>query len=165
MAYDERALRGVGGWLAFFILTLTVFGPLRSAATTARNLYGDASVAAFYGAQWPLLQGVEWTLAATAAGASIYLGWRMYAVHAWRSVRLTIIGLWTIAPVVLLLDIAAVSLISGIEIDKLIGDLRGELVRTAAYAAIWTAYLLRSRRVADTYPRHPGGDALTEVFD
>ena len=165
MAYDERALRGVGGWLAFFILTLTVFGPLRAIAQTWGNLYGDASVAAAYADRWVLLQAVEWLLVAFAVGTSMFIGWRLYAVHVWRSVQLAIAGLWLIAPIVLLVDSIAVSLIAGMSLSALLGLTAGELARTAAYGAIWTAYLLRSRRVANTYDRHPDADELAGVFD
>lgn len=165
MAYDERSLRGVGGWLAFFILTLSVFGPLRAVAQTYINLYGDPSVALAYAGRWGLLQGIEWSLVAVAAGTSVFLGWRLYAVPVWRSVQLTIAGLWLISPVVQLIDIVAVSSIAGVGVGALFGQVFGEIIRSLGYAAIWTAYLLRSRRVENTYARYPETDDLAEVFD
>ena len=41
-----------------------------------------------------------------------------------------------------------------------------DMFRALVYATIWTAYLLRSVRVANTYPREDADEAeLTEVFE
>ena len=40
-----------------------------------------------------------------------------------------------------------------------------ELVRALIFGGIWTAYFLRSERVANTYARPGEPDALAEVFD
>jgi len=155
MAYDTRALRGIGGWLAFFILTLTVFGPIGSVTQTMSDLYGNPAIADFYGANWGLLQAIELTVMAATIAASLFMGWRLYAVHNWQSVRIAIAGMW-IAPLVgMLIDAAAVALVAGLPLGPLLSQLGGELFRPAVYAAIWTAYLLRSERVANTYERYP----------
>ncbi|MFD1787593.1 DUF2569 family protein [Sphingomonas floccifaciens] len=165
MAYNDRSLRGVGGWLMFFILTLTVFGPLRAVATTAQSLYTDPSVATTYGASWATLQIVEWTLVAASVGASIWLGWRLYAVHVWRSVQLVLVGLWTLGPLTLIIDLVVASLFARTSPFDHIGVIAPELLRGFVYAAIWTAYLLRSERVANTYDRYPESDSLSAVFE
>ncbi len=54
MTDHERSLHGVGGWLAFFILTLGLFTPLRIFFNIA-VLLGDDETAAAYGPDWPLL--------------------------------------------------------------------------------------------------------------
>ena len=39
------------------------------------------------------------------------------------------------------------------------------LVRGILYCTLWTSYLLKSRRVANTYPRNGEEDHLAAIFD
>lgn len=168
MADDARELRGIGGWLAFFIVVLTVFAPIRAVVNTATNLYGDPGIASAYADRWVLLQAIEWGIVAVAIGTYWYLGWRLYAVHVWQSVQLTIAGLWLVPLLMSLIEVIVVGVAAGIDVDglrDLVGSVLPELWRPALSAGVWTAYLLRSRRVANTYARHPDDDELNAVFD
>jgi hypothetical protein len=40
-----------------------------------------------------------------------------------------------------------------------------KLFQPLIYSAIWTAYLLRSERVANTYERYPDENELADVFE
>src|ERR1700742_863008 len=94
MAYGDPDGGGVGGWLAFLVLVLAVLRPLAVLVSTASNLYGDPNVALAYGAAWPTIQGFEWLLTAAMIGTCWYLAWRLNYRLVWRTVPITIAGIW-----------------------------------------------------------------------
>lgn len=164
MAYDERALRGVGGWLAFFVVIMAVIQPLRI-VVVALGTYNNPEPAAMFGDAWPFLRGFELALNALAIAGGWYIAWRLNKVHTWQSVRVTIAGIWILGVGVTAIDLLAVSLIGGLPLGQLATAAGLELVRPIIFGAIWTTYFLRSRRVANTYASAPDSGDLAEVFD
>jgi len=165
MAYDSRTLRGVHGWLAFFIISLGILRPLGILFATASDLYGDPAMPGAYGANWPLAQAGEWIVAALLILGCWYLAWCLLTRHVWKTIRIVIPGLWATAflpPTILMLFIGA---LLPLPFDKLLVLWGGQLIRPAIYATIWTAYFLRSERVANTYERYPDENELGEVFE
>lgn len=148
MAYDERALRGIGGWLAFLIVLLGIVGPL----WLLMLLLGTWQMAADeIGMDRTVFQ---WTMAVTTISriaVMLYIAWLLYTVHRPATVRIAILGLWvasigvTILHLMLLVvftnERPLVTIIGGIPL----------LALEALPAAIWTLYLRCSRRVANTY--------------
>jgi len=163
MAYGDPDGGGVGGWLAFLVLVLAVFRPLAVLVSTVANLYGDPNVALAYGAVWPTVQAFEWLLNAAMIGGCWYLAWRLYYRPVWRTVPITIAGIWLVSVAYQLIDLAGVSVISGAPFGLLIGYVVRPLVQSVIFSALWTAYLLRSKRVANTYLRHDERE-VAEVF-
>lgn len=165
MAYDTRALRGIGGWLAFFVLTLTVFTPIGAVMGVVGNIYSDATLPAAYGARWPLIQGSAWLQAAGVIGGAWFMAWRLIRVQTWRSVVIVIGGLWILAVFPTIFDLVTVALIAQVSIGLLISESGFALIQPLFYSAIWSAYLLRSERVANTYARYGDDSDLVAVFD
>lgn len=164
MAFNDPDGAGVGGWLAFFVLIMAVFTPLAMIVSTASALYGDAA-AGFAGMDyWTTLQVFEWALAAVVIAGCWYIAWRLNRVQVWRTVQVTIAGIWILGLGSLIADFIGVSLITGIPIGLLAEGLGREIVRPLIFGAIWTAYFLRSKRVANTYPRDGDPDEVAEVF-
>lgn len=162
---DDGELRGIGGWLAFFLVVIGVFSPLRVAGTLWTNLYGDPSVAAAYGAAWPTLELAEWIIAGLTLAGCWFVVWRLYRVRNWTSVRIAIAGIWLLALGTIFVEMVAVAWIAGIPLDQLGAGLVAELVRPIIFCLVWTAYLLKSVRVANTYDRDGLGTGETaEVF-
>lgn len=161
---EEKALRGVGGWLAVFVVILGVISPIRIIVTTWTSLYGEPDLAPTYGEVWPTLVAFEWTTVAVAVLITCFLAWRLIAVHVWRSVQMVIAGIWALAIGIQLVDAIGVSLIAGIPIANLLPAMGPEVVQPIVFCTVWTAYLLRSKRVANTYPRHAGADRAAEIF-
>jgi len=164
MAFNDPDGAGVGGWLAFFVLVMAAFTPLTMVVTTATTLYGDAAMPLAYADHWAALQIFEWSLAAAVIAGCWFIAWRLVKVQAWRTVRVTIAGIWIIALGSLLAEFLGVALIAGLPLTLLAADLGRELVRPLVFCTVWTAYFLRSKRVANTYPRHPEADEVAEVF-
>ena len=162
--YDDRSLVGVGGWLAFFVIILAVLTPLRVLATLGMDLYGDPAVASFYADSWGAIQAFEWSMAILTIGSGWFLAWRLMKVETWQTVRLVIAGIWLLSVGVTIVELLGVSLIGGLPIDKMVVGLGAELVRPFIFSALWTAYFLRSRRVANTYLRDPDESDVAEIF-
>lgn len=164
MAYDDPGGAGVGGWLAFFVLAMAVFTPLIMIFTTATALYGDTVVALSYPQVWGTIQAYEWTLAAITIAGCWYIAWRLNYVQTWRTVRITIGGIWLIAIGSLVADLVGIALITGLPLSTMFAAAAGpEMVRPFVFCTIWTAYFLRSKRVANTYLRHDE-EEIAEVF-
>jgi len=165
METNDGEPRGVGGWLGFFVITIALLGPLRLVVTASISLYGDPQVAAAYGATWPRIQMAEWAIIAGSLLVHWFVAWRLWKVHVWSSVRIALAGIWALAIGGTLLDLLAVSLIAGIPFDALAGATLGpKTVQPFFFCALWTAYFLRSERVANTYARAATGEGVAEVF-
>jgi hypothetical protein len=162
--YDDRALVGVGGWLAFFVISLTVFTPLAMGAGTAANLYGDPATAVAYGDSWRALETFEWTLSALVVALAWYMAWRLMKVEVWRTVRIVIAGIWLIGVGSVVAEALGVWLVGGMSFDLAVGAIGPELIRPSIYGTIWTAYFLRSQRVANTYVKDADANDMAEVF-
>lgn len=165
MAYDSRALTGVHGWLAFFIISLGILRPLVTVLSIWGDLYGDPATAGAYGANWPLAQAGEWTVAALLILGCWYLSWLLLTKQVWGTIRIFIPSLWASAllpPTILILFVGA---LLPLPFEKLLALWGGQLIRPAIYATLWTAYFLRSERVANTYERYPDENELADVFD
>ena len=164
MANYDGELRGIGGWLGLFLVTLGVFTPL-SVLISVGTLAGDAAVAAQYGATWDRLLLFEWTFAGVSVVAAWAAVWQFFTVQRWRTVRFAIGVLWTLAFLGVVGEPLMVSLLTGLSYADLYAGAAGEFVRPLIYSSIWTAYLLKSERVANTYPRTASDDEVVEVFE
>ena len=154
---------GVGGWLMLLVLALGVFRPLAVAVSVYVNLYADPKVALAYGSVWPAIQLFEWLLNGAMIAGCWYLVWRLNRRQVWRTVQITIAGLWLVALGYQLADMAGVSLIAGVAPERLLPFVVGPIVQSILFCTLWTAYLLRSKRVANTYLRQDGS-GIAEVF-
>jgi hypothetical protein len=165
MAYgggDE--LRGIAGWLAFFVVVTAVLTPIGAVLMTAFLLYGDPSVAAGYGPKWPAVQLFEWLLTALTVAAAWLIVYRLVRVRTWSSVRITIACIWLTGLGAMLIDIAGIRLIADVPFALLFEGVGPDIVQVVVVDMIWTAYFLRSRRVANTYGRDDAGEDAAAVF-
>jgi hypothetical protein len=157
----DRELTGIGGWLLFFVIALSVLSPIASVVGVG-SLYSDPSIGLGFGDDWPAIQAGEWTLVAASVAAAWFLTWRLVNVRNRATVRMVIGGIWLIAVGGSLLEMLLVLLIADIDLPTLLPELGATVVRPFVFCTIWTLYFLRSRRVANTY--HPTSDEVAEVF-
>lgn len=161
MSYDDSDLRGIGGWLAFLLIVLAVFSPIRIVISTVQ-IYSDPTIAAVFGQRWGLVQGVEIFLSALDIAGFWYVAWRLNSVHVWQSVRIAIAGLWILGLGVMMVEILAVAAIGGIPVGTMLEGGAVDIARSIVFAGVWSAYLLKSRRVANTYADRE--ENVAEVF-
>lgn len=150
--YLEAAeLRGVGGWLRLFVIVLTVISPIRSVIQTASILRLAPEVEAQMGSEWMLYVGFTWLLVAVISAALYYFAYRLIWVQNRATVRIVIRGLWIVTVGGLALDF----LVSGILWPEAFLQFESEyvvgVVQALVFPTIWSLYLIKSRRVANTY--------------
>jgi len=165
MAYNDPGGAGIGGWLAFFMIILVVLMPLGSIVGVATQLYGDPQLALAYGSTWAALQLFEWALVAVAIAGCLCLAWLLNYRQHWRTIRIVIPAIWLIWLGTLVADFIGVSLITGLPISVLLDEGRLEFIRPVLFSGLWTAYFLRSERVANTYPRELEARDVAGVFE
>ncbi len=141
---------GVGGWLAFFLVTLGIISPALMIFTTWRDL-SDPLLPLAYGDSFGSIQLVAWGITIVTALLCWFVVYRLLRVLKWRSVVIAIVSLWVIALTNTFIGAWAISTVAGLPLADFLKELNVELVRPFIYAGVWTAYLLISRRVANTY--------------
>ena len=161
MAYRDDEISGMRGWLLFFFLALAVIQPLLLVWRLLISV-GEAGDM-FPQSTWPIYVMALRILFIAVIVASWLLAARLWFVRNWRTIRIVIAGIWTINLGTVLFDLAAMILLLGVDAATVLGAALFALVRSTLYCALWTSYLLRSRRAANPYHRH--GDPLAAVFD
>lgn len=156
--------RGIGGWLTVFLVVMGLVSPLNGIFTTYSTLYGDPQVAAFYGTVWGKIEIAEWTIVGFAVAVCWGVVGRLITVFRWSSVMIAVAGIWTAGVVTSFLELLAVSWIAGMPFSQIAAGVGADLIRPFVFGAIWTAYLLRSERVANTYPKVENNE-VGEVFE
>lgn len=141
---------GIGGWLLFFILTRIVLGPpwnaLRMTHRWNEIKEQVPDFAATY--EFSLLQSISWSTFAVGTAISVTSGLLLWRWKSRRSVTIAIYALWMAGP--------ALAIVSYV-IALLVTDTHPELSDLAIFAlplasaVFWTAYLVKSKRVRNTY--------------
>ncbi len=124
--------KGVGGWLAFLIIILTILSPVANIAMLAKDFHEIEM-------ENPIMLHI-----------SAYFQYK----HEWKSVRYTISALWLIGPFSIVLVGLYFYMSFGTDmIGGFIKDMSGPFTKSIFWAVVWTAYLLKSKRVSNTYIR------------
>jgi len=164
---DYRENEGIGGWLAFLIAVLLVLAPAFGIVNNYIGLW-------LFEAAHPMVKGsstwraIEWTTWAGVLIQSSLLftaGWMLRTRFRASTVKYAICLFWAGGPIAALATLAVLNSIVGAPIFDP-DNSRGlwHLLRDVIWAAIWTAYLLRSRRVQNTY-RSGTASERNEAFE
>jgi hypothetical protein len=130
-------IRGVGGWLGLLTASLLVLGPLLNAGLIANELE-------IYQAGQPLSEHpssvalMVWAYFAFYAILSVFAGYRLSKHFNPATIPIVLTCIWL--PIVLECGLMFVSVSPD-----------AAIFRSILWASIWTAYLLRSKRVKNTY--------------
>jgi len=159
----DDELKGVKGWLLVFVLIMAVISPGWGAIQAYSALHTGNAV---FLAEEPLfvsLRNVTWGVVAFTFVIGWIVAWRLLAIHNWTSVRIAIAGIWLSSVGSVILAYALITWVLGLPADALAGEVGvPQFIRPFIFGLIWTSYLLKSERVANTY-RDPGEQA--EVFE
>jgi hypothetical protein len=153
-AREDKTPRGIGGWLAFFILSLTLFSPLVCVA----RLVDEWQKVPTSGADASLLgyiAGLDSLISISLALAGIYAGVRLLRVKpgAVRTAKRYLAVSAGYFILVGLIGVAGLIAQAGepVKPDEMTTALVPG-VRGLFYVVIWLSYLTKSKRVANTYP-------------
>ena len=168
MTYGDDRLRGVGGWLAFLVISLMALGPLAVIAGTLADLGTAEQVNPPLSASgWQFVEIVDWGLALIQIAMMVYTGWRLNKVFRRSTVKFAIVMLWAMGPGLGLLGLAAIGLFANV--NPFDSSTLSALARPIIYAFVWTLYLMMSRRVENTYdeegPEVEAEADLANVFE
>lgn len=161
---------GIGGWLLLFLVLTGLVMPVLSAVSVWASQ--DPAVAEHLGPQrMRALMTFSWSLLALRVLLSWYVVLRLVFVRRWQSVRIAIAFLWLGLPLLLLVQAGLGHVFNWAAFDEMLvySIVEAKPLPWLAMGAIWTAYLLRSKRVARTYAR-PGFAAastadVVQVFE
>lgn len=149
---EQPELRGTGGWLGLLVFTLAIISPIRILLATMAALNVETTVEAQIGPNWRTYEFLSWFLAVLSIAGAMFLAWRLVYVQRRSTIGLVIGGLWVLALLPLLIDVTlGLALFPMFTSEHVAQSLPVELLRSAIYPTVWSAYLLRSRRVANTY--------------
>lgn len=147
-------LNGVGGWLGLLVVALGAIGPFWGGF----RLFQAFEEAEFKTAQlshyapWTTYKVEVWAIFVFSAAFSMAAASGLYYRHRPSSVRFAILALWVIFPVQAVLNIIAIATTFPDQIaTAMIQATKATLVQGIIIASIWTAYLLLSKRVKNTY--------------
>jgi len=148
---QDTRLRGVGGWLLFFCVSLTVLNPVSTAIFLSIGIMGNAP----YFVQYPgllVLTVIDTAVSVALMAASVYAGVGLWRV---RPGAVRIARMFLIAGAVYAVLAPFTPLLAGLPAeanDALIQAGIQGAGRGVVYYAIWLNYLNRSKRVLATYP-------------
>ena len=150
----NSGLRGVGGLLAFLVLSLMLIGPVSRIIGTAREFDKSKSEVSTLDEdlRWDRYEQVSWLITAICASLSFAAGYRLWKIHRRNSVHFAILALWIMMPVASVLQSLSALAIYGSEqaSTMLLAMLKASLLSTLI-AGLWTGYLMLSERVQNTY--------------
>ena len=159
----DDELQGVKGWLAVFVAIMAVISPAYSIYTVYSYLYNGPFAAAEGLPIVDQLRTFEWSLVAVATLIGWFVAYRLLAVHNWTSVQIAIAGIWIVSVGGMVAEFAGISMITGFGFGDILGGVGpGAIIRPFIFGLIWTAYLLKSQRVENTYR---GGEEQADVFE
>lgn len=162
-AESRRDLVGVKGWLAFLAILLVVLGPIAKLYLTAADL--NATEFQYPGIvddpAWDVIGTLSWVSAALSVMVSVFAGYCLFSRHMPPTVPIVIACLWISGPGI---STGTALIVPLLTLDRFRSpELSAVLTNPLIYAIFWTAYLIFSRRVKNTYRR---GENLrmTDVF-
>ena len=166
MAYGgaDGSVRGIGGWLAFFLFGFAVISPIRMVVSLYSALYRDRAVAEYLGDRWPLYEAVNWSAVIVSLGVIGLVTWRLVSLFNPTTVRIAIAGIFAVALGIPLLTMVVSTFVTHIDLAFQLRESGLELTKSAAYAVVWCAYFLVSQRVHNTYHSAPEDDGVADAF-
>ena len=159
----DDELRGVKGWLLAFVIIIAVVSPGWAAITVYRELYTGNAAFLPDTPEVTQLRTFFWATVAIRIAIGWFVAWRLMTVHNWRSVQIAIGGICLIAIGGSIVEYVGLSYLTGLSVGDILAETgpRG-IITPIVFTIIWTSYLLKSQRVANTY-RDAGEQA--EVFE
>ena len=150
----QKVKVGVGGWLAFLVVGLAFLWPLLRASRMSSEFQAAerATPDLLQNAAWLNFKTASWALFSLCGIVSVAAGIALSSSFRPRSVSFAVAVLWIVGPIQQLASIALLAIEFGTEaVMATLPELLGATTLTALGSGIWTAYLMKSKRVRLTY--------------
>lgn len=168
MADKSIGPEGIGGWLAAMLVLLGIIEPLYFLVAAYYRLGELAAYYDYYDTPVPwVAHAAVWASAAVKIAVALAIVWRMVRVRRTGTIRFAIVGIWMFSIGTVFVDIG-LSALAGMLPFSSITFLAVMFVLTIGlvHAVPLTYYLLRSKRVANTYlSPEESVAALEQTFD
>jgi hypothetical protein len=92
------------------------------------------------------------------------MAWRLAKGETWATIRFVIAGIWLLGLGAALAETLLIGSTGRFGASTLLAISAPGLIQSILFGGLWTAYFLRSRRVANTYYREAEADEVAEVF-
>ena len=159
----DDELRGVKGWLLTFVIIMAVVSPAWSIIQVYRELYSGQAA---YLPDVPLVTQMKtfvWILVALDAAIGWLAAYRLVAIHNWLSVQIAIACVWIGSLGLRIVEYVGTTWITGVPFGDVLAETGpAPLIQPFIFGLIWTSYLLKSERVANTYR---GSKEQAEIFE
>ena len=155
---QTNELKGIGGWLLLLILALGVIGPIYGIYDGLGNFQQtelqDPQLATL--TSWWHYELASWSIFALVCALRITAATQLVLSRKWSSVRFAM-AVMLLCPALLAVgDLVLTALLFGTSVaTSAASTLSADFAKQLFYAALWTWYLLRSVRVANTYGPRP----------
>jgi hypothetical protein len=150
-----KDLKGTGGWLGYLIVSLCFLHPLVSGYRAVQNFAAaernTASLAALD--SWVSYKQAVWGVLIVVSTIRFIAGLALFLSRRHSAVRLAIVVLWLCPLISTLSDALLRYYYFGQGADA--ASVVSQLLVGWFWAGVWSAYLLRSVRVHNTYVVHP----------
>jgi len=147
---------GVKGWLLFLVIGLMIIGPLVSIGNIEKNFINTENnypnLVSFD--KWKSYKSSIWASTFICIALSIYAGLGLTTGNNWKVVKRAIGILLIIGPLAILLMGAIIPLIIFGSIKEMIPAIINSFFVSLLWASLWALYLLKSKRVRNTYGRN-----------
>ena len=146
--FDHRRNR-IAGWLLILVVVVGVLTPLGQLGSAIALQHAAPRLELFFGEAWPIYRALALSIIGLRTVVCFYVAWHLVNERSPATPRLAIIGIWVSYVFLGAIGLVVASVFSPKPVDFV--STASRLFWQIVIAAVTTAYLLRSRRVADTY--------------
>jgi len=154
---------GVGGWLAFLLVSLAILSPARTLFGYYRDVVLTEQNRGVSGNPvWEMYTAIVLALVAVGCLLFFLAAYRLYRYHVWRSVRFAIVAMWLACTGMDVIGMLLLYFVFGGEFVSMAWQdgAGGALIKGLLYPTVWTLYLLKSQRVKKTYRKESNMEEL-----
>lgn len=166
MSYTgPKDLEGVGGWLRFLVVVLSILAPMFTLGQTASGISDTERMQPTIVAldAWRNIRMVLWAVALTQSAIFFAAGWRLANRLRPSTPRFAIACMWVGGPGMVIAGSALLNVVAGQSAAAKV-DAMNSFWSSCVWAGIWTGYLIKSWRVENTYyVDRQGGEAANEA--
>ena len=146
---NEPSLKGVRGWLAVLVFVIGVLVPLGQVGTAVSLLDSEPPLEAYFTDNWPLYKGLTLALCGIRAIICLLVARVLIYEKTRKAPKLAIFGIWFALGGLGFASLAIAGSFGPISVD--FGVMLQRMFWVLVICAIATFYLLKSKRVANTY--------------